>query len=139
MTDEPPGRGSHTESRPDAGGETAAGDTTSGDDSGRLLTIERIGGLGLVLMLFTHLIWDPALTLLGVSQFGIEAEGTPFVRTLLRIHPLAWIAAKLVVVGGTGLFMYRVGVHRDPATAWGPWLLAIVGFVAPLGWLERLL
>lgn len=116
----------------------ASDDATDDGGATRLLTVERVGGVGLALMLVTHLIWDPALTLLGVAQFGIAAEGTPFVRRLLRIHPLAWITAKLLVVGGAGAFMYRVGVHRDPVTAWGPWLLAIIGFVAPLGWLERL-
>lgn len=98
----------------------------------------RVGGAGLVAMLVTHLVWDPALTLLGVGRFGIAAEGTPFVRDLLRIHPVAWLVVKFLVVGGGAALMYRAGIHREWATAWGPWVIALLGFVAPLGWLRRL-
>jgi hypothetical protein len=31
-----------------------------------------------------------------------------------------------------------MGAHRIPVTAWLLWLVAAVGIVAPLGWLELL-
>lgn len=89
-------------------------------------------------MCATHLVWDTTLTLVGVARFGIAAEGTPIVRDLLRVHPVAWLAVKLVVVGGGAFLLYRLGIHRHWSTAWGPWLLAVIGFLAPLGWLRRL-
>lgn len=89
-------------------------------------------------MLAAHLVWDPVLTLVGVATFGVAEEDTAVVRTLLRIHPAAWLLVKLVVVGGVAGAMVRLGVHRDPATAWVPWVVAAAGVVGPLGWLELL-
>lgn len=99
---------------------------------------ERLGLAGIVAMLLAHLVWDPALTLAGVAVFGIAEEDTATVRALLRIHPVAWLAVKLVVLGGVTGVMLRLRVHRDPATAWVPWVIAAVGVVGPLGWLELL-
>ncbi|MBB6646453.1 hypothetical protein [Halobellus ruber] len=98
----------------------------------------RIGTAGLVAAVVAHLVWDPALTLVGVATFGIAEEDAALVRTLLRIHPAAWVATKVVVVGGFAAVVVRIGAHRLPVTAWLLWLVAVVGFVAPLGWLELL-
>ncbi|MFB6255292.1 MAG: hypothetical protein ABEH58_00955 [Haloplanus sp.] len=100
---------------------------------------EWVGLAGIGAMLATHLVWDTTLTLLGVAAFGIEEEGTAIVRELLWIHPVAWILAKVVVMTATTWVMLRLDAHRSPATAWVPWLLAVLGFVGPLGWFELLL
>jgi hypothetical protein len=97
-----------------------------------------VGSAGIAVMLLAHLVWDPALTLLGVAEFGIQEEDSAFVRSLLTIHPLLWLGLKLGVVGGLAAFMYREGVHRTPQLVWLPWLLAVPGIVGPLGWLELL-
>lgn len=99
----------------------------------------RVGLLGIGAMLVAHLVWDPAVTLVGVTAFGIGEEDAPLVRTLLRIHPVAWLLAKVAVLGGATAVMLRLRIHRDAATAWLPWAVAVLGFVGPLGWLELLL
>jgi hypothetical protein len=98
----------------------------------------RVGTAGLIATVVAHLVWDPALTLVGVATFGIAEEDAALVRTLLRIHPAAWVATKVVVVGGFAAVVVRMGAHRIPVTAWLLWLVAAVGIVAPLGWLELL-
>mgnify|MGYP006976219192 CR=1 FL=1 len=86
---------------------------------GRSERTARIGTAGLVAAVIAHLVWDPAVT-------------------LLRIHPAAWLATKLVVVGGFAAVVVRIGAHRNPVTVWLLWLVALLGVVAPLGWLELL-
>ena len=98
----------------------------------------RIGTAGLVAAVAAHLVWDPAVTLVGVAAFGIAEEDAGVVRSLLRIHPAAWLATKLVVVGGFAAVVVRIGAHRNPVTVWLLWLVALGGVVAPLGWLELL-
>ena len=97
-----------------------------------------IGSAGLGAAVFAHLVWDPVLTLVGVARFGVAEEDAALVRSLLEIHPAAWLAAKLLVVGGFAAVVVRLDAHRIPATAWVLWLVALLGFVAPLGWLELL-
>jgi hypothetical protein len=109
------------------------------DTNGRWeVIVERFGVAGLVAMLVAHLVWDPALTLIGVAEFGIDEEDTGLVRSMLRIHPAVWLAAKVVVLGSVTWIIYKLGIHRDPATAWFPWLVAVFGILGPLGWLELL-
>lgn len=98
----------------------------------------RIGSAGLVAAVVAHLVWDPVLTLFGVARFGVAEEDAALVRSLLGIHPAAWLAVKLLVVGGFAAVVVRLDAHRMPATAWVLWLVALLGFVAPLGWLELL-
>ncbi len=100
------------------------------------LPVERIGLLGLAAMVIAHLVWDPLLTLAGVATFGIAEEDSAVVRSLLRLHPGLWLAAKGLLVGGWAGLVYYLGAHRHPAMAWLPWALAVVGVVAPLGWIE---
>lgn len=100
--------------------------------------VEWFGLVGLYAMVVTHLVWDPTLTALGIAEFGIAEEDNEFVRQLWEIHPLVWFAAKGVVVGGTALVMWRIGAHRDWETALLLYVIAVIGFVAPLGWLELL-
>lgn len=102
-------------------------------------SVSQIGATGILVMVLAHLVWDPALTLLGVAEFGIGEEDTDLVRSMLRIHPGVWLAAKLVFVGGGAVVMHRLGIHRDAETAWVPWFVAIPGVLGPLGWLELLL
>jgi hypothetical protein len=97
------------------------------------------GAAGLVAMVFAHLVWDPVLTLLGVEAFGVAEEDSPLVRSLLETHPGLWLAAKVLFVGGGAAAIYRVGAYRDPPVAVLLWVVAVVGAVAPLGWLELLL
>jgi hypothetical protein len=111
-------------------------DTTGRRDTER---VERVGLVGVYAMLATHLLWDPTLTAVGVAEFGIAEEDNDLVRRLWRLHPSVWLVAKGLVVGGAAGVVVRIGAHRDPATAWFPYLMAAVGFVAPLGWLELLL
>jgi uncharacterized membrane protein len=99
---------------------------------------EWIGLAGIGAMLVTHLVWDTTLTLVGVAVFGIEEEDTALVRALLRIHPAVWILAKAVALGVAARVMLRLGAHRDRTTACVPWVVAVLGFVGPLGWLELL-
>ena len=54
-------------------------DSVRGDRS-RAVTV---GAAGLAAMVLTHLVWDPALTLLGVHAFGIGEEDSAVVRSLL--------------------------------------------------------
>jgi hypothetical protein len=89
-------------------------------------------------MVLAHLVWDPALTLVGVSRFGVAEEDSALVRSLLAVHPGLWLAVKLVVVGGAAVAIHRVGAHRDPLVAVVLWVVAAYGVVAPLGWLELL-
>jgi hypothetical protein len=98
-----------------------------------------VGGAGLVAMVLAHLVWDPALTLVGVDAFGTAEEDSAVVRSLLETHPGLWLAAKLFYVGGRALLVHRVGAYRDPLVAVLPWVVAAYGVVAPLGWLELLL
>ncbi|WP_299264381.1 hypothetical protein [Halorientalis sp.] len=99
----------------------------------------RLGRLGVALMLVAHLVWDPALTLAGVAAFGVVEEDSALVRTLLTIHPAVWLAAKVAALGAfTGLF-FAIGAHRDIETVLFPWLIALLGIVAPLGWIPLLL
>jgi len=105
----------------------------------RTLSVERIGRLGLGAMVLAHPVWDPLVTLIGVAAFGIGEEDSAVVRSLWRVHPGVWLAAKGVVVGGYAVLAYRLGAHRHPAMAWLPWVLAVVGIVAPLGWIELFL
>jgi hypothetical protein len=112
-------------------------DPTMSDEHRR--TVEVVGTAGVLAMLVAHLVWDPALTLLGVARFGVGEEDADLVRTLLRVHPAAWLGAKVVAVGGLAGVIVRLDVHRDPATAWLPWVVALLGFVGPLGWIELLL
>jgi hypothetical protein len=107
-------------------------------ETGRSRT-EWLGLAGIGAMLVTQLVWDTTLTLLGVAAFGIEEEDTALVRALLSFHPLAWLLAKILTLTAAAWVMLRLDAHRDPATAWVPWLLAVLGFVGPLGWLELLL
>ncbi len=100
--------------------------------------VARFGTAGVAAMLVTHLVWDPALTLVGVARFGLAEEDTALVRTLVGVHPLVWIGAKLVVVGGAAAVIVRLGAHRDLVTACVPWFVAFLGLVGPLGWLELL-
>lgn len=90
-------------------------------------------------MVVVHLVWDPALTLLGVGAFGVGEEDAAFVRTLLAIHPALWLGAKLLYVGGGAVVLYRTGAYRTPLAAVLLWVVAVYGAVAPLGWLELLL
>lgn len=112
------------------------GDDTPRPDHSRTA---RFGRLGVALMLLAHLIWDPALTLVGVATFGIAEEDAALVRTLLAIHPAVWLVAKVVVLGAFTAVFFRIGAHRDLGTVWFPWVMALVGIVAPLGWLQLLL
>jgi hypothetical protein len=90
-------------------------------------------------MALSLLVWDTALTLAGVAAFGVAEEDAPLVRSLLAVHPLAWVGVKTAAVVGVTALWWRTGVHRAAATAWVPWLVAAYGFLAPLGWLELLL
>jgi hypothetical protein len=96
----------------------------------------RLGSAGIAVMLVTHLVWDPVLTLLGVAEFGLQEEDSAVVRSLLAVHPTVWLGLKVATVGGLAWVMTREGVHRNPRLAWLPWLLAVPGFLGPLGWLE---
>lgn len=100
--------------------------------------VEQFGLLGLCAMVLTHLVWDPTVTVLGIAEFGIAEEDNSLVRRLWRLHPSVWLTAKVVVVGGVAAVILRLGAHRDPATAWVPYLMALLGLVGPLGWLELL-
>lgn len=102
----------------------------------RTRSIERIGRLGLGALVLAHLVWDPLVTLGGVAAFGIGEEDSAVVRSLLRVHPGLWLAAKGAVVGGYVVLAYRLGAHRHPAMVWLPWALAAIGILAPLGWIE---
>lgn len=95
-----------------------------------------LGGVGA--MLLAHLVWDPALTAVGIAEFGLAEEDNELVRTLWSIHPVAWLAAKVLVVGGATAVVLRFGIHRDPATAWILYVIAFLGLIGPLGWLELL-
>lgn len=109
----------------------------AGEDGAAPL-VERVGRAGLVAMLLAHLVWDPALTLAGVAEFGVAEEDNPVVRDLLSVHPVVWLGAKGLVVGGVAALLHRLGAHREVATAWAPWAIAALGVVAPLGWLALL-
>ena len=109
-------------------------DSVRGDRS-RAVTV---GAAGLAAMVLTHLVWDPALTLLGVHTFGVGEEDSAVVRSLLETHPALWLGAKLLFVGGGGFMIYKLGAYRDPLVAALLWAVAVYGFVAPLGWLELL-
>ena len=106
-------------------------------DDGSL--VPALGGAGLAAMVIVHLVWDPALTLLGVSAFGVGEEDAAFVRTLLAVHPALWVGAKVLYVGGGAIVLYRTGAYRTPLAAVLLWAVAVYGAVAPLGWLELLL
>jgi hypothetical protein len=97
------------------------------------------GRLALVALVVTHVVWDPLLTLAGVAEFGLRHEETELVRTLIAVHPLAWLLAKVVVIGGAVAVIHRAGAHRTRPSVWLVWVLALLGFVAPLGWLGRFL
>jgi len=109
-------------------------DSVRGDRS-RAVTV---GAAGLAAMVLTHLVWDPALTLLGVHAFGIGEEDSAVVRSLLETHPALWLGAKLLFVGGSAFMISTIGAYRDPLIAALLWVVAVYGFVAPLGWLELL-
>ncbi|ESS07427.1 MAG: hypothetical protein A07HB70_00377 [uncultured archaeon A07HB70] len=98
-----------------------------------------LGGAGLAAMVLAHLVWDPALTLLGVAAFGVGEEDAAFVRALLAVHPALWLGAKVLYVGGGAAVLYRTGAYRTPMAAVLLWAVAVYGVVAPLGWLELLL
>jgi hypothetical protein len=70
-------------------------------------------------------------------RFVESEEDTALDRTLVGVHPLVWIGAKLVV-GGAAAVIFRLGAHRDFVTACVAWFVALPGFVGPLGWLELL-
>jgi hypothetical protein len=97
------------------------------------------GGAGLAAMVFAHLVWDPALTLLGVAAFGVGEEDAAFVRTLLAVHPALWLGAKVLYVGGGATVLYWTDAYRTPIAGVLLWAVAVYGVVAPLGWLELLL
>lgn len=101
--------------------------------------VERVGVGGLCTMVFAHLVWDPALTAIGIAEFGLAEEDNELVRTLWTLHPAAWLAAKVVVVGSATVIIHRLGIHREPATAWIPYAISLLGLLGPLGWLELLL
>ena len=109
-----------------------------GDDHRVSTATARVGLAGIAAMLLTNLVWDPAVTAVGVAAFGIAEEDAPLVRALWRVHPGVWLGAKVAVVGGAAAVMVRLGIHRDAVTAWVPWLLAVLGAVGPLGWLALL-
>jgi hypothetical protein len=96
-----------------------------------------LGGVGA--MLLAHLVWDPAMTTVGIAEFGVAEEDNELVRALWVIHPVAWIVAKVLVVGGAAVLVLRLGIHREPATAWVPYVIAVLGLLGPLGWIELLL
>lgn len=98
----------------------------------------RVGSASLLAVVATHLLWDPALTLLGVAEFGIAEEDTAVVRMLLAFHPAAWLGVKLAVVSGFTAVVIWLDAHRILATTVLLWFVALLGFVAPLGWLELL-
>lgn len=100
--------------------------------------VEQFGLVGLCAMLLAHLVWDPAVTAIGIAELGIAEEDNSLVRRLWRLHPSVWLAAKVVVLGAVAAVILRLGAHRDPATAWVLYLMALLGLVGPLGWLELL-
>jgi len=98
-------------------------------------TVARFGTADVAAMLVPHLVWEPALTLVGVARFGVAEEDTAVLRQLLRVHPLAWLAAKVLVVGGLAVVVLRIDAHRDAVMARIPWFVALLGILGPPGWL----
>jgi hypothetical protein len=101
-------------------------------------SVELFGLVGLCVMVFAHLVWDPTVTALGVAEFGITEEDNNVVRQLWRIHPLVWLATKGFTVGGMTIVVWRIGAHRHLVSACLLYLIAVLGFVGPLGWIELL-
>ena len=95
--------------------------------------MRRQGLLVLAIFLIAQLL-DGTLTYVGVSQFGIEAEGNVLLTTLMHAWGAgpALVAAKLFS-SFCGVILFAVSVYRVLAAAAGaciglavvPWLLAL--------------
>jgi hypothetical protein len=101
--------------------------------------VEQFGLGGLDAMLLAHLVWDPAVTAIGIAEFGVAEEDNRLVRALWRLHPATWLAAKVLVVGTAAAVVLRLELHREASTAWVTYGIALLGLLGPLGWVELLL
>jgi hypothetical protein len=101
--------------------------------------VEQFGLGGLAAMLLAHLVWDPAVTAIGIAEFGVAEDDNRLVRALWRLHPVTWLAVKVLVVGTAAVVVLRLEMHRAPSTAWVTYAIALLGVLGPLGWIELLL
>ena len=78
---------------------------------------------------------DAAATLYGVST-GRMIEGNPLMRSVIEAHPLAFVLAKVALVGLAGLLLWRLRAHPNARTA-ARFAAALQATVAAshLGWL----
>lgn len=59
---------------------------------------------------------DAAATLYGVSA-GRMIEANPLMASVIDAHPLAFVLAKVALVGLAGALLWRLRAHRNARTA----------------------